>query len=60
MENKQNFLDIQTALKQYIQQLDDVESKILNLAKLQLESSFEITKTIGFLDFLKSNNIIIS
>ena len=40
----------------YINSLSPIELKALEIAKQQLQSSFDIEKTIGFLEFLKSKN----
>ena len=38
----------------YINSLSPLELKALEIAKQQLQSSFDIEKSIGYLDFLKS------
>jgi hypothetical protein len=38
----------------YINSLNTIELKALEIAKQQLQSSFDIEKSIGFLEFLKS------
>ena len=48
--------ELEEKIKQYIDSLDEMEKKALNIAKTQLESSFEIEKSIGFLEFLKKIN----
>tara|TARA_B100001094_G_C17697370_1_gene561005 strand:- start:173 stop:355 length:183 start_codon:yes stop_codon:yes gene_type:complete len=40
----------------YINSLNTIELKALEIAKQQLQSSFDIEKSIGFLEFLKSKN----
>ena len=52
-------LTIQEAIQLYIDNLDDIEKLTLEVAKRQLESSFEINKSIGFINYLKDNNITI-
>jgi len=52
-------LTIQEAIQLYIDNLDDIEKLTLEVAKRQLESSFEINKSIGFIKYLKDNNITI-
>ena len=39
----------------YINSLSPLELKALEIAKQQLQSSFDIEKSIGYLDFLKSS-----
>ena len=53
----ENNLDLETALKQYISSLNDIELLALDVAKQQLECSFEIHKSIGFIQYLKDQNI---
>ena len=43
-------------IKKYISQLTEVEKLILETALNQLESSFDISKSIGFIEWLKENN----
>ncbi len=50
---------LETAITNYIATLNSTELEILELAKQQLETSFSIKKSIGFLNYIKSNNIII-
>ena len=40
----------------YINSLNPIELKALEIAKQQLQSSFDIEKSIGYLEFLKSKN----
>ena len=42
---------IETEIQNYITQLNDVEKKILNTAHKMLGSSFDIVKSIGFLEW---------
>ena len=51
MEEDKNDLIIQ-----YIDSLNELEKEALNIAKEQLESSFCIEKSIGFIEFKKSLN----
>ena len=46
-------IEIETAteIQNYITQLNDVEKKILNTAHKMLGSSFDIVKSIGFLEW---------
>ena len=43
-------------IEQYILQLSIQEQKILNIAQDHLQSSFDITKSIGYLEWLKTIN----
>lgn len=53
--DKQNF-DIETKIKLYLEQLTDDEKIVLEIAKQQLKSSFNLKKSIGFIEFCKNNN----
>ena len=44
-------LSMSDAVTQYIDCLDAIELEILKLAEVQLESSFDIEKSIGFLNY---------
>ena len=52
-------LELKTALDNYVKSLDEIELLALDVAKQQLESSFELHKSIGFTKYLKLNNITI-
>lgn len=43
-------------ITRYINSLNTIELKALEIAKQQLQSSFDIEKSIGYLEFLKSKN----
>ena len=53
-------IDLDKAIENYISSLNEMEQLTLEVAKWQLESSFEIHKSIGFLEYVKANNINIS
>jgi transcriptional regulator CtsR len=40
-------------LENYMKQLNEKEKKAYEIARIQLESSFDITKSIGFLNYKK-------
>ena len=40
-------------IQNYIEQLNDIERLILKTAENQLDSSFDISKSIGFLEWCK-------
>ena len=44
-------------IKQYIQSLDDMEKLAYKIAEDDLGSSFDITKSIGFLNWIKKNKV---
>tara|TARA_Y100000768_G_scaffold287325_2_gene221600 strand:+ start:1070 stop:1243 length:174 start_codon:yes stop_codon:yes gene_type:complete len=43
-----------TLITEYISQLSDVEKKVLIIAQEHLESSFNITKSIGYIKWLSN------
>tara|TARA_B100000470_G_C19741802_1_gene369562 strand:- start:273 stop:425 length:153 start_codon:yes stop_codon:yes gene_type:complete len=45
----------QEDIKQFIQSLNEMEKLAYKIAKEDLGSSFDITKSIGFLKWLKNN-----
>lgn len=47
--------NIDKLIEKYIESLSLIEKKGLDIAKVQLESSFSIEKSIGFLKFLELN-----
>ena len=46
---------IEELITKYINSLNPIEKEALNIAKEQLESSFCLEKSIGFLEFKKEN-----
>ena len=50
-------LSMDDVVLRYISTLNVIELEILELARVQLESSFDIEKSIGFLNYLKKNDI---
>jgi len=49
--------DVKENVTKYLNSLSEIECKALEIAKMQLESSFCIEKSIGFLEFLKKHNL---
>ena len=48
--------DNNTIIEKYLKTLTEQEKQALEIAKIQLESSFSIEKSIGFLNFKKNFN----
>ena len=46
-------------LELYIENMDPYERVAYEIAKKNLESSYDMEKSIGFLDFIKQNNYVI-
>lgn len=60
MEDKQPICEhIDTLIKKYIEQMSQTEKAAYAIAKKNLESSFDIEKSIGFKDFMKEHNYVI-
>ena len=57
VENVENSLSMCDAILLYINTLNSIELEILDLARTELKSSFDIEKSIGFLSYLKKNNV---
>ena len=54
MENTSE--NLEKLISEYINQLDELEKIALDVAKEQLESSFSIEKSIGFLKWKENKN----
>lgn len=48
---------VATAIQQYEESMDEANKTAYEIAKKQLESSFDIEKSIGFQEFIQSQNI---
>ena len=46
--------NIENIIKEYLESLNTKEKEALEIAKTQLESSFDLEKSIGFIKFLNS------
>tara|TARA_B110001450_G_scaffold73943_2_gene70355 strand:+ start:9482 stop:9652 length:171 start_codon:yes stop_codon:yes gene_type:complete len=55
MEEDNKSPPIEELITKYINSLNPIEKEALNIAKEQLESSFCLEKSIGFLEFKKEN-----
>lgn len=55
MDKSAENAEIQKLINIYISQLNDIEKKVLTIAKEHLETSFSIEKSIGFKQWLKNN-----
>ena len=53
-------MTLEEAINQYEESMDEANIIAYNIAKKQLESSFDIEKSIGFLEFIQENNIKIN
>jgi hypothetical protein len=60
MEQTQNKTQNKTQeniIKKYIEQMSEIEKIAFEIAKKNLESSFDIEKSIGFIEFNKNNTV---
>jgi D-mannonate dehydratase len=55
-EIKKNENNSENKIINYIKSLNNIEKKALEIAKFQLESSFDIENSIGFIEWLKKNS----
>ena len=55
MDKSAENAEIKNLINIYISQLNDIEKKVLTIAKEHLETSFSIEKSIGFKQWLKNN-----
>jgi hypothetical protein len=56
-ENQKQNIDIEHKIKLYLEQMSDDEKIVLEIAKQQLKSSFNLKKSIGFIEFCQNNNL---
>ena len=47
----------QKTINKYIKSLSDIEKLAYKIAKDDLDSQFDITKSIGFLNWIKKNKV---
>jgi hypothetical protein len=52
-------LGLDVRIKKYIEQMSHTEKAAYAIAQKNLESSFDIEKSIGFKDFMKKHNYVI-
>jgi len=55
MDKSTENAEIKNLINIYVSQLNDIEKKVLTIAKEHLETSFSIEKSIGFKQWLKNN-----
>lgn len=56
-ENQKQNIDLEDKIKLYLEQMSDDEKIVLEIAKQQLKSSFNLKKSIGFIEFCQNNNL---
>ena len=55
-KDKNETINEEILLKMYIEQLDVIELLIYKIAEEHLESSFDLSKSIGYLEWKKTKN----
>ena len=58
-ETNEIVMDATQAIEEYVNNMSDADKIAYNIAVKQLESSFDMVKSIGFMDYIKKNNIVI-
>ena len=57
MSSKENTEYSQEIIDEYISTLSNIELIVMKIAEEDLKSSFDIVKSIGFLDWIKKNKL---
>lgn len=58
-ETNEIVMDATQAIEEYVNNMNDADKIAYKIAVKQLESSFDMVKSIGFMDYIKKNNIVI-
>ena len=58
-ETNEIVMDATQAIEEYMNNMSDADKIAYNIAVKQLESSFDMVKSIGFMDYINKNNIVI-
>ena len=58
-ENNEIIMNETQAIKEYMKNMSDADKIAYNIAIKQLESSFDMVKSIGFMEYIHKNNIVI-
>lgn len=58
-ENNEIIMDAAQAIEEYVNNMNDADKIAYKIAVKQLESSFDMVKSIGFMDYINKNNIVI-
>lgn len=58
-ETNEIVMDATQAIEEYMNNMSDADKIAYKIAVKQLESSFDMVKSIGFMDYIKKNNIVI-
>ena len=58
-ETNEIVMDAEQAIEEYMNNMSDADKIAYKIAVKQLESSFDMVKSIGFMDYINKNNIVI-
>lgn len=58
-ETNKIVMDFEKAIEEYVNNMNDADKIAYKIAVKQLESSFDMVKSIGFMDYINKNNIVI-
>lgn len=58
-ENNEIIMNETQAIEEYMKNMSDADKIAYNIAVKQLESSFDMVKSIGFMEYIHKNNIVI-
>ena len=59
VETNEIVMDAEQAIEEYMNNMSDADKIAYKIAVKQLESSFDMVKSIGFMDYINKNNIVI-
>ena len=58
-ETNEIVMDTEQAIEEYMNNMSDADKIAYKIAVKQLESSFDMVKSIGFMDYINKNNFVI-
>lgn len=58
-ETNEIIMNTNEAIEEYVNNMSDADKIAYKIAVKQLESSFDMVKSIGFMDYINKNNIVI-
>ena len=58
-ETNEIVMDAEQAIEEYMNNMSDADKIAYKIAVKQLESSFDMVKSIGFMDYINKNNFVI-
>ena len=58
-ETNEIVMDAEQAIEEYMNNMSDADKIAYKIAVKQLESSFDMVKSIGFMDYINKNKFVI-